>query len=245
MLKLTPLKMVNDVLPVVTSLPSRETSIAGVAGSFDVGGILRRFVLLWALVLCAPSVLFAPMAGARTLLVYGDSLSAGYGLPRDKGWASLLAERLKQEQIDYTVANASLSGETTLGGLKRINATLAQHKPAIVLLALGANDGLRGQSVDSMRNNLEATIDACRKAKSQVVLIGMRLPPNYGSAYANKFQAMYVEIAQRHKLPLVPFLLEGFAEKPEWFQADGVHPAIRAQPVMLDTVWKTLRATLN
>ena len=198
---------------------------------------MRRLVLLWALTACA---LCAPAAMARTLLVYGDSLSAGYGLPRDKAWVTLLAERLQQERIDYTVANASISGETTLGGLKRIKATLSQHKPAIVLLALGANDGLRGQSVDAMRNNLEAIIDACRKSKSQVVLIGMRLPPNYGSAYADKFHAMYLDIAKRHKLALVPYLLEGFGDRTEWFQADGVHPAIRAQPVMLDTVWKTL-----
>jgi acyl-CoA thioesterase-1 len=197
--------------------------------------------LLWVLVFCA---LAAPAAAARTLLVFGDSLSAGYGLPRDKAWVSLLAERLKQQRIDYTVANASISGETTLGGLRRINSTLAQHKPDIVLIALGGNDGLRGQSIDGMRRNLEAMIDACRKAKSQVVLIGMRVPPNYGSAYTDKFHAVYRDIATRHKLPLVPFLLEGFAEKPEWFQADGVHPAARAQPAMLETVWQTLAPLL-
>jgi len=202
---------------------------------------MRRLVLLWTLTLIA---LCAPAVMARTLLVYGDSLSAGYGLPRDKAWVSLLAARLKQERIDYTVANASISGETTLGGLKRINITLAQHKPAIVLLALGANDGLQGQSVEAIRNNLEAIIDACRKSKSQVVLIGMRLPPNYGSAYADKFHAVYVDIARRYKLALVPFLMEGFGGKPEWFQADGVHPAILAQPQMLDTVWKTLQPVL-
>ncbi len=182
---------------------------------------------------------------ARTLLVYGDSLSAGFGLPRDQAWVSLLAERLQQQRLDYTVANAGISGETTLGGLKRINATLAQHKPAIVLLALGANDGLRGQSLDAMRNNLEGIIAACRKSKVQVVLIGMRLPPNYGSAYADKFHAAYLDIAKRRQLPLVPFLLEGFSDRPEWFQADGIHPALRAQPVMLETVWKTLGPLLS
>lgn len=206
-----------------------------------VSGMTRRLVLLWALVFCAWC---APLS-ARTLLIYGDSLSAGYGLPRDNAWVSLLAERLQQQRIDYTVANASVSGETTLGGLKRIDATLARHKPAVVLLALGGNDGLRGQSLDSMRRNLEAIIDACRKAKSQVVLVGMRVPPNYGSAYADKFHAMYGDIARRYKLPLVPFLLEGFAHKPEWFQADGIHPALRAQPVMLDTVWQTLAIVLK
>jgi acyl-CoA thioesterase-1 len=203
--------------------------------------MMRRLVLLWTLILCA---LCAPTAMARTLLVYGDSLSSGYGLPQDKAWVALLAERLKQKPFDYTVVNASISGETTLGGLKRINAALAQHQPAIVLLALGANDGLRGQSVDTMRKNLEAIIAACRKSKSQVVLIGMRLPPNYGSAYADKFHAVYADIARRHKLALAPFLLEGFGDKAEWFQADGIHPAIRAQPLMLETVWKTLNPLL-
>ena len=180
------------------------------------------------------------LLAARTLLVYGDSLSAGYGLPRDKAWVSLLAERLKQQQIDYTVANASLSGETTLGGLNRIKPTLMRHHPDIVLLALGANDALRGQSVDTIQKNLEAMIEACHKANAQVVLIGMRIPPNYGSAYVNKFRAVYEDLAQRHKLPLVPFLLEGFGGKADYFQADGIHPAAHAQPVILETVWKTL-----
>ena len=203
--------------------------------------MMRRLVFLCALVLwcvCAP-------AAARTLLVYGDSLSAGYGLPKDKAWVNLLAERLKQDRFDYTVANASISGETTLGGLKRIQPTLVQHKPAIVLLALGGNDGLRGLSVEAMRNNLEAIIDVCQQSKSQVLLIGMRLPPNYGSAYADKFHAVFLDIAKRHKLAFVPFLLEGFGDKPEWFQADGIHPAIRAQPLMLDEVWKTLMPLLS
>ncbi len=200
---------------------------------------MRRLVWLCVLLLCAPAAM------ARTLLVYGDSLSAGYGLPADKAWVSLLAERLKQERFDYTVANASISGETTLGGAKRIQATLARHKPAIVLLALGGNDGLRGLSADTMRANLEAIIHACRQSKAQVVLIGMRLPPNYGSAYAGKFHAVFSELAKKHKLPLVPFLLEGFGDKPEWFQADGIHPAIRAQPVMLDLVWKALNPLLR
>ncbi len=207
----------------------------------------RRFVLLWVWVLCGivQWAIPAPAAAARTILVFGDSLSAGYGLPRDKAWVSLLAERLKQNRIDYTVANASLSGETTLGGLGRINAALTRHKPDIVLIALGANDGLRGQSIDSMRSNLEGIVTACRKANSRVVLIGMRVPPNYGSAYVNKFHAVYGEIARRYQLPLVPFLLDGFAQERDWFQADGLHPAERAQPVILDTVWKTLATLLK
>lgn len=206
--------------------------------------MLRYFILLWAWVLALFAGLYAPLATARTLLVYGDSLSAGYGLPREKAWVGLLAARLKQQQIDYTVANASISGETTLGGLNRIKPTLMRHQPDIVLIALGANDGLRGQSVETMRKNLEAMIDACQKTNARVVLIGMRIPPNYGSAYVNKFNGVYAEIAQRRKLPLVPFLLEGFGGKAEMFQADGIHPAANAQPVMLETVWKTLAPLL-
>lgn len=202
---------------------------------------MHRVLLLWALMICT---LCASPVMARTLLVYGDSLSSGYGLAQDQAWVSLLAARLKQQHFDYTVANASITGETTLGGLKRINTTLAQHKPAIVLLALGANDGLRGLSTDTMRNNLEAILEACRKSKSQVLLIGMRLPPNYGSAFADKFHATYLELAKKHQLPLVPFLMEGFGDKPQWFQGDGIHPAVRAQPAMLDTVWKALQPLL-
>ena len=202
-------------------------------------------MLLWLFVLCAQNATGAVPAPARTLLVYGDSLSAGYGLPSDSSWVSLLAARLNQQGLDYKVANASISGETTLGGARRISAALTQHKPAIVLLALGANDGLRGQSTESVRVNLEAIIVASRKAKSQVVLIGMRLPPNYGNAYTSKFHAVYSDLAEKHRLPLVPFMLEGFAEKPEWFLADGVHPASRAQPLILETIWKTVQPLLS
>lgn len=192
-------------------------------------------------------MLYGPAAPAatRTVLVFGDSLSAGYGLPKEKAWVSLLIERLQSERLDYTVANASISGETTAGGRRRIEAALTQHQPAVVLLALGANDGLRGHSVDAMRDNLEAIIAACRKSKSQVVLVGMRLPPNYGSAYADKFHAVFAQVAKKHNLALAPFLLDGFGDKPEWFQPDGIHPAARAQPVMLDTVWKALGPLLK
>ena len=198
-----------------------------------------RFVLACALALSAAA------ASAATLLVYGDSLSSGYGLPRDEGWVSLLARRLRSEQFDYKVANASISGETTLGGANRIEAALKQHRPAIVILALGGNDGLRGQSPDAMRANLEAMIAASRRARAQVLLVGVRLPPNYGAAYTEKFQRVFGEVARSRKLPLVPFLLEGFGERREYFQADGIHPTAAAQPLMLDTVWKGLRPLLK
>lgn len=185
------------------------------------------------------------LAGAATLLVYGDSLSASYGIPQDKSWVTLLTQRLKNEKFDYTVANASISGETTLGGLKRIAATLDRSKPSVVVLELGANDGLRGLSLDTMRKNLEDIITACEKMQARVVLVGMRLPPNYGNAYADKFHTTFQEIAKRRKLALVPYLFEGFGDQPQWFQADGIHPTVEAQPLILETVWKVLRPALQ
>ena len=189
--------------------------------------------------------LAVPSAAAATLLVFGDSLSAAYGLPPEQGWVSLLESRLKAEKLDYKVANASISGETTLGGRNRIEAVLKQHRPAIVILELGANDGLRGSTLETTRANLEAIVDASRRARARVMLIGMRLPPNYGTPYSEKFQQVYVEVATRKRLPLVPFLFDGFADKREYFQADGYHPNAAAQPLMLDAVWKELRPLLG
>ncbi|HSN42046.1 MAG TPA: arylesterase [Burkholderiales bacterium] len=190
-------------------------------------------------------LILAPAAGvAATIMVYGDSLSAGYGLPQEQGWVSLMQKKLHDEKRDYKVINLSISGETTLGGKNRITAALEAHRPAIVILALGANDGLRGQNPDTIRSNLEAMLDACRKYKARVLLIGMRLPPNYGAAYANKFNNIFKDISKRRKVAWVPFLLEGFAEDSEMFQADGVHPAAQAQPLILETVWKKLRPLL-
>jgi len=187
----------------------------------------------------------AATASAATILVYGDSLSAAYGLPQEQGWVHLLAQRLHAQKIDYKVANASISGETTDGGRNRIEAALGTHRPALVIVELGANDGLRGASLDTVRGNLEAIVDACRRANARVLLVGMRMPPNYGMPYAEKFQGIFSEVARSRKLPLVPFLLEGFADQPGLFQADGIHPTAAAQPVMLDTIWNGLRPLLK
>jgi len=178
-------------------------------------------------------------------LVYGDSLSAGYGLPADKSWVNLLAGRLHDERFDYKVANASISGETTLGGRNRLEPALKAHRPDIVILALGANGGLRGASLDAMRANLEAMVDASRRSKARVLLVGMRLPPNYGADYTEKFQQVFGEVAKSRKAPLVPFLLDGFAEKSSYFLSDGVHPSVTAQPFIMETVWKELRPLLK
>jgi acyl-CoA thioesterase I len=184
-------------------------------------------------------------ASAATVLVYGDSLSAGYGLPREQGWVSLLGQRLRAEKFDYRVVNASISGETTSGGRSRINGALKTHRPALVIVELGANDGLRGISLDAMRANLEAIVDACLSSKATVLLVGIRLPPNFGTDYTSKFQQVYSDVARTRKLRRVPFLLDGFGEKREFFQPDGIHPTAAAQPLMLDIVWKELKPLLK
>ena len=187
----------------------------------------------------------APAAAARTLLVYGDSLSAAYGISQKDGWVSLLQERIRNSGLDYNVANASISGETSSGGASRIAATLAQHKPRVTIIALGANDGLRGLPVKQLQDNLARIVVAAHKAGSKVVLVGMRMPPNYGDAYASAFQGSYAALAKQYKLPLVPFLMDGVADKPALFQPDQLHPLAQAQPMLLDNVWKVLAPVLR
>lgn len=157
----------------------------------------------------------------------------------------LLETRLRDERLDYQVANASVSGETTSGGARRITDALKQHQPDIVVIELGANDGLRGQNLDIMRQNLESMVDASRKARARVLLVGMRLPPNYGMGYTEKFQQTFAEVARAKKTALVPFLFEGFGEDARYFQSDRVHPTSEAQSLMLDTVWKGLKPLLK
>lgn len=193
------------------------------------------FLLCWT-ALCARA--------QPVVLIYGDSLSAGYGLPQDKGWVALLADRLRAEKFDYRVVNASVSGETTLGGANRLEAVLAQHRPAIVVIELGGNDGLRGLSLATTRQNLETMLRTARSVGTRPLLIGMQLPPNYGTAYTRKFQTLFEEVAREQKTPLVPFMLAGFGEKREYFQADGIHPTAEAQPLMLDNIWPLLRPML-
>ena len=189
---------------------------------------------------------FPLLAGAAgTLLVFGDSLSAGYGLAQNAGWVSLLAQRTGRSAPDYRVVNASISGETAAGGRRRIDGVLAQHKPAIVIIELGANDGLRGQRIETLQADLAAILEACRRRNAKVLLVGMRLPPNYGAAYVREFERIYPALAKQFRIPLVPFLLEGFGERAELFQADGIHPTREAQPLMLETVWRALAPMLS
>jgi acyl-CoA thioesterase-1 len=192
--------------------------------------------------------LLAPLgvvAAEKSIVVLGDSVSAAYGLAQARGWVALLGERLKRERFDYIVVNASISGETTAGGLGRINRVLEQEKPRIVIIELGPNDGLRGQPIAAMKKNLAAMIERSQKAGAQVVLLGMRIPPNYGLEYSEAFAAAYAELAKRYQTALVPFLMEGFAEKPELFQADGIHPTAAAHPMMAERVWQALRPLLK
>ena len=177
---------------------------------------------------------------AGTILVFGDSISAGYGLPADAGWVHLLRQRLGKVAPDYTVVNASISGETASGGRRRIDAALEKHRPSIVILELGGNDGLRGGRIDALQADLDAMVIAALKRNAQVVLVGMRLPPNYGATYVQNFQAVYDSVAGKHRIALVPFIFDGFGERQEMFQSDGIHPTREAQPLMLETVWKAL-----
>ncbi|MBU0654480.1 MAG: arylesterase [Gammaproteobacteria bacterium] len=181
-------------------------------------------------------------ADSPTLLVWGDSLSAAYGIPVEKGWVSLLQDKLGDK---YALVNASISGETTAGGLTRLPDALETFKPAWVLLELGANDGLRGIALDEMRGNLEQMIKLAQEAEAKVVLIGIKLPPNYGQVFTDKFEAMYAELAKQYELPLVPFLLEGVAEDWDLMQADGLHPVAEAQPQVLENVWEVLEGVLT
>ena len=182
---------------------------------------------------------------AATILVFGDSISAGYGLPRDQGWVDLLRARLVREHADYMVVNASVTGETTVGGKTHLGAALNRHQPQIVILELGGNDGLRGTRVETIRANLTAMIAACRKHGSRVLLVGMRVPPNYGSDYEHKFRLVYETTAKTQRVPLVPFLFEGFAADRAMFQSDSIHPTIDAQEKMLDNIWPRLRPLLT
>ena len=186
-------------------------------------------------------------AGARpaTILVFGDSLSAEYGLPRGTGWVRLLSDRLAKEAAQYSVVNASISGETTSGGRTRLPRLLQQHRPSIVVLQLGANDGLRGLSLAAMRENLAAMIRDSVGAGARVLLIGIRIPPNYGREYSERFAAVYTQLAREERVALVPFLLDGFADDLDLFQADRIHPGERAQARMLDTVWTQLAPLLR
>ena len=187
-------------------------------------------------------------AGAETpaILVFGDSISAGYGLAHvETGWVEMLRTKLKSEGYGYQVVNASVSGETTAGGAARLPRALSLHHPQIVVIELGGNDGLRALPIAQMRANLLQMVDLATAAGAKVLLLGMRIPPNYGPEYTEQFRATFTDVAQHDKVPVVPFLLEGIALTPDLVQADGIHPNELGQPILLANVWPTLKPLLN
>ena len=203
---------------------------------------MKRFFVL--LALCWATV--SANAVTPVILVFGDSISAGYGLPRvEQGWVALLQARLKNLGYGYQVVNASVSGETTAGGLARLPRALGLHHPAIVILELGGNDGLRALPVAQMRANLTRMAELSAGAGAKVLLLGMRMPPNYGPDYTAQFVRVYAEVAHDQKLTIVPFLLEGIALSPDLMQADGIHPNQSGQPKLLENVWPALKPMLE
>ena len=178
-------------------------------------------------------------------MVFGDSLSASYGMSTNAGWVTLLAQRVQSKFTDYQIINASISGETTLGGRNRIEQALETHRPEIVILELGANDGLRGASIKSIYENLGAIIKKCQQHSALVLLAGMQLPPNYGITYTQKFQAIFPQLAENYQIKLIPFLMAGFGDKHDFFQADGIHPNETAQKKIAENVWEVLQTMLK
>lgn len=180
----------------------------------------------------------------RTVVVLGDSLSAGYGLKIQEGWVHLLEQRLAAQGYEYRVVNASVSGETTQGGLARLPRVLELHEPEVVIVELGGNDGLRGLPLATSRRNLERTIELARKADARVVLVGMEIPPNYGPKYGQQFRDMYAALSKQYQLAFVPFLLDKVALNPALMQADGIHANARGQPQLLENLWPKLKPLL-
>ena len=208
------------------------------------GKLISRISFVSCLLLIGLGGLAPAAQAAKTILVFGDSLSAGYGIRQSDAWPALLAKRLEQKRFDYNVVNASISGETSSGGRARLPAALDKHSPAIVIIALGANDGLRGLPIATLRDNLAAMTSSAQQKKARVLIVGQRLPPNYG-AYALQFHQVFGEVAKARKAALVDFLLDGIAEQPQFFQADNLHPTREAQPRLLDNVWPGLEPLLK
>ena len=211
------------------------------------GNLITLISLLVGTLVAAPAI--ATPTKPQTIVVFGDSLSAAYGIAQHEGWVSLLQQRLKQNPNKTfslsKVINASISGETTSGGLSRFADMLKAQQPHIVIIELGANDGLRGLSPIDMRNNLEAMMQLALNSKAKVLLLGMKIPPNYGLKYSQQFSENYTNLAKKYQVPLVPFFLEGVAGNPTLIQADGLHPTAAAQPQLLENVWPALNSILK
>jgi acyl-CoA thioesterase-1 len=202
-------------------------------------------LLMWMAVPSTDAATPAAATPAPAILVVGDSISAGYGLAANEGWVALLQNRLKSQGYGYRVVNASVSGETTTGGLARLPRALSVHRPAIVIIELGGNDGLRGLPLETSRANLERMINLSKGAGARVLLLGMKIPPNYGARYSEGFEKVFRDLARQHKLAFEPFFLSKIALEQGMIQEDGLHPTAKAQPVMLDTMWPALKPLLT
>jgi acyl-CoA thioesterase-1 len=208
--------------------------------------ILKSKTALVSVCFLAFVALSLPVSAAnQKILVFGDSLSAAYGIPQNQGWVALLQNKLREEKLPYDVINASISGETTSGGLTRIDAALKQIQPQIVILELGANDGLRGLPIKTTRDNLARMVQKIQKNGARVLLVGMKMPPNYGAKYIAEFSATYPQLAKTHQAGLVPFMLEHVAAKPDLIQLDGLHPNALGQPIILNNIWPALKPLLK
>jgi len=204
-------------------------------------GVLIKSIIAAITLLVAVGAHAAPGA----ILVLGDSISAEYGLPRNSGWVKQMTDRMRQNGFDYNVINASISGETTSGGQTRLPTLLRQHTPQLVIIELGGNDGLRGLDLKATESNLRNMITRSQKAGAKVLLVGMRLPPNYGRDYNTRFEAIFPKLATAHRTGLVKFFFEGFAEKVEMFQPDRIHPTVQAQALLLNNIWPALKPMLD
>lgn len=198
----------------------------------------------WRITAVVTLLLWAQGAVAGTLLVLGDSISAAFGLDTRQGWVSLLEQRLEAEGFDYQVVNASVSGDTSAGGLARLPTLLAEHRPQLVIVELGGNDGLRGQPPAQLQQNLAAMIEQSQKAGAKVLILGMQLPPNYGARYNALFSQVYADVAGAAQVPLLGFFLDGVGGVPALMQGDGIHPNAAAQPRLLDNLWPQLKPLL-
>jgi acyl-CoA thioesterase-1 len=204
--------------------------------------IVRRLIALLALtVFCLP----AARGAGQTIVVVGDSLSSGYGIAAEQSWVALLEDRLQAEGYGYQVVNASIAGDTSAGGLARLPRLLSLHMPELVVLELGGNDGLRGQPVRTLRDNLEKMIALARDSGARVLLAGIQIPPNYGSAYTQSLASVYPELAQQHEIELVEFLLADVALNRDLMQGDGIHPNAAGQRIVFENVWRVLKPMLT
>ena len=241
-LKLISSSKVNEPADVMTCLPNRTTETAAISPA------MRQALLILLLILATglgPNWASRPaLAAEPTLLVIGDSISAAYGINRRQGWVALLQQRLTIQGYPHQMINASVSGDTTRNGLNKLPQLLEKHQPTVVIIALGGNDGLRGLPLSEIENNISLMITKSQSHGSQVMLAGIRLPPNYGEAFNNRFSAIYQQLASHHKIPLITRLLDQVADYKQLMQADGIHPTAEAQMQILDNIWPKLKPLL-